>query len=182
MAIDATEAYQRHHEEHDLEAEALERAGTNPLRPARLRFTHTVEESKRLNGLRDPAVIISASGMATGGRVPHHLKRRLPYPENLVAFVGYQAEGTPGRALVDGAERITIHGEEVEVRAEVIRLEAFSAHADEGELLRWVGESVPDRIALVHGEQEAREALARAMGDAYDCEILLPNRGDVIHV
>ena len=182
MAIDATEAYQRHREEHDLEAVALERAGTNPLRPARLQFTRSVEESKRLNGVRHPAIIISASGMATGGRVPHHLKRRLPYPEHMVAFVGYQAEGTPGRALVDGAESIRIHGEEIEVHAEVIRLEAFSAHADQGELLRWVGESVPDRIALVHGEQKAREALAAALREAHDGEVILPDRGDQLDV
>lgn len=182
LAIDATEVYQRHHEEHDIAAEALERCGTNPLRPAGLLFTHTVEESKRLNAMRDPAIIVSASGMATGGRVPHHLKRRLPHPEHMVAFVGYQAEGTPGRALVDGAERITIHGEEIRVRAEVIRLEAYSAHADEDELLRWVGGSVPRRVALVHGEDEAREALARRLAGAYDCDVILPNRGDAIDV
>ncbi len=182
MAIDATEVYRRHHEEHDLEVRALVDAGTSPLRPARLEYSHTVEDSKRLNGLREPAIIVSASGMATGGRVPHHLKRRLPYPEHMVCFVGYQAEGTLGRMLVDGADRVRIHGEEIDVRAEVIRLEAFSAHADEAELLRWVGEALPERIALVHGEQEAREALASALGDAYDCEILLPGRGDVLDV
>jgi metallo-beta-lactamase family protein len=182
MAIDATEVYRRHHEEHDLEVRALEEAGTNPLRPARLEYSHTVEDSKRLNGVREPTIIISASGMATGGRVPHHLKRRLPHPENLVCFVGFQAEGTPGRMLVDGVDTVRIHGEEIDVRAEVIRLEAFSAHADESELLRWVGEAVPGRIALVHGEDQAREALAAALRDAYDCEILLPAMGEVLDV
>ena len=183
MAIDATEMYARHHEEHDLETNRLERAGTNPLRPHRLRFTRTVEESKRLNGIwGEPMVVISASGMASGGRVPHHLKRRLPYAENVVAFVGYQAEGTRGRALVDGADRVRIHGEDVEVRATVTRLEAFSAHADHDELLRWVGESVPGRIALVHGEQQAREALAAALRDAYRVEVVLPARGDALDV
>jgi metallo-beta-lactamase family protein len=182
MAIDATEVYRRHHEEHDLEVKALEAAGTNPLRPARLQYSHTVEDSKRLNGLREPAIIISASGMATGGRVPHHLKRRLPYPEHLVCFVGYQAEGTLGRLLVDGADRVRIHGEEIEVRAEVMRLEAFSAHADESELLRWVDEAVPERIALVHGEQDARAALAAALADAHGCEIVLPSLGDTVDV
>jgi metallo-beta-lactamase family protein len=180
MAIDATEMYMNHHEEHDLEARALESAGTNPLRPDRLEFTRTVEESKRLNSLRGPAIVISASGMATGGRVPHHLKRRLPYPENLVAFVGYQAVGTPGRALVDGADTVRIHGRDVDVRAEVVRLEAFSAHADEDELIRWVGEAVPERIALVHGEDHARAALADRLRREFEAEVLLPERGDTI--
>jgi len=182
MAIDATEQYARHHEEHDLEVKALEAEGTNPLRPARLQFTHTVEESKAINRRREAMVVISASGMATGGRVPHHLKRRLPFPENLVAFVGYQAHGTLGRELVEGADRVRIHGDEIEVVAEVIRLEALSAHADQSELIRWVGEAVPDRIALVHGEDDGRRALAEAFRAEFDAEILLPERGDVIEV
>jgi len=182
MAIDATEQYARHHEEHDLEVKALEAEGTNPLRPARLQFSHTVEESKAINRRREAMVVISASGMATGGRVPHHLKRRLPYPENLVAFVGYQAHGTLGRELVEGADRVRIHGDEIEVVAEVIRLEALSAHADQNELIRWVGEAVPDRIALVHGEDDGRRALAEAFRTEFDAEILLPERGDVIEV
>ncbi|MBU1226584.1 MAG: MBL fold metallo-hydrolase [Actinobacteria bacterium] len=182
MAIDATEQYARHHEEHDLEIKALEAEGTNPLRPARLQFSHTVEESKAINRRREAMVVISASGMATGGRVPHHLKRRLPYPENMVAFVGYQAEGTLGRLLVDGADRVRIHGEEIEVVADVVRLEALSAHADQDELIRWVGEAVPERIALIHGEDEGRAALAEAFRVRFDAEILLPVRGDVLEV
>ena len=164
MAIDATELYRRHHEEHDFEMDALEDAGKAPLRPTHLHMTRTVEESKRLNDLDPPAVILSASGMATGGRVVHHLKRRLPFRQNLVAFVGYQAEGTLGRSLVDGAQTVHIHGEEIEVRAEVTMLDAFSAHADEEELLRWVAEAAPRRIALIHGEPEGREALAEGPG------------------
>jgi len=182
MAIDATELYRRHHEEHDLEMDALEDAGKAPLRPAHLHMTRTVDESKRLNDLDPPAVILSASGMATGGRVVHHLKRRLPFRQNLVAFVGYQAEGTLGRSLVDGARTVHIHGEEIEVRAEVTMLDAFSAHADEEELLRWVAEAAPRRIALVHGEPEGREALARALSGVFSGEVLLPARGDTIEV
>jgi len=182
MAIDATEQYARHHEEHDLEVKALEAEGTNPLRPARLQFSHTVDESKAINRRREAMVVISASGMATGGRVPHHLKRRLPYPENMVAFVGYQAHGTLGRQLVEGADRVRIHGDDIEVIAEVTRLEALSAHADQRELIRWVGEAVPERIALVHGEDDGREALAEAFRAEFAAEILLPERGDVIDV
>jgi len=182
MAIDATEQYARHHEEHDLEVKALEAGGVNPLRPARLEFSHTVDESKAVNRRREAMIVISASGMATGGRVPHHLKRRLPYPENLVAFVGYQAQGTLGRELVDGANRVRIHGEDVEVVAEVIRLEALSAHADQGELLRWVGEAAPRKIALVHGEDDGREAFAEALRPEFSGEVILPARGDVVAI
>jgi len=182
MAIDATEMYARHHQEHDIEMKALEQSGSNPLRPRKLQFTHTVEESKRLNSLRGPMVIIAASGMATAGRVPHHLKRRLPYPENVVAFVGYQAEGTRGRKLLDGAERIRIHGIDVNVRAEIIRLEAYSAHADENELVRWVSEAKPKQIILIHGEDDARAALAGRLRTEFGIEAHLPKRGDVLEL
>jgi metallo-beta-lactamase family protein len=182
MAIDATEMYARHHQEHDIEMKALEQSGSNPLRPRKLRFTHTVEESKRLNSLRGPMVIIAASGMATAGRVPHHLKRRLPYPENVVAFVGYQAEGTRGRELLDGADRVRIHGINVMVRAEITRLEAYSAHADEDELVRWVSEAKPEQIVLIHGEDDARTALAGRFRTEFGIEAHLPKRGDVLEL
>lgn len=182
MAIDATEMYARHHQEHDLEMKALEQSGSNPLRPRQLKFTHSIEQSKRLNSMRGPMVIISASGMATAGRVPHHLKRRLPYPENIVAFVGYQAEGTRGRDLLDGADRIRIHGKDIDVRAEITRLEAYSAHADEDELVRWVREAQPKQVVLVHGEDRARQALADRFRDEFGIESHLPDRGDTITV
>ena len=182
MAISATELYRTHHEEHDLEMQAIEARGGGPLEPSDLRFSHTVEDSKRLNGLDGPAIIISASGMATGGRVPHHLKRRLAHPENVVAFVGYQAEGTLGRKLVDGADEVRIFGTDVTVRAEVRRLDAFSAHADETELLRWVDHAVPERIALVHGEDGPRRELAERLRAVFGVEVLMPERGDVIEV
>ncbi|HUU62134.1 MAG TPA: MBL fold metallo-hydrolase, partial [Acidimicrobiia bacterium] len=141
-----------------------------------------VEDSKRINHVEPPAIVLSASGMASGGRVVHHLKRRLPFAQNLVAFVGFQAAGTLGRSLVDGATRVHIHGDEVEVRAEVVSLDLFSAHADQEELLRWVREAAPERIALVHGEDEGRRALAAALAGSFDGEVLLPRRGEVLEV
>jgi len=182
MAIDATEMYSRHHEEHDMEMRALKQSGSSPLRPKQLHFTHSIEESKRINSMRGPMVIISASGMATAGRVPHHLKRRLPYPENIVAFVGYQAEGTRGRDLLDGAEKIRIHGKYIQVRAEITRLEAYSAHADEDELVRWIGEAQPKQVMLVHGEEKGREALADRLRKEFGIEAPMPDRGDTIEV
>lgn len=182
MAIQATRLYRDHAEEHDPEMRRLAAAGIAAIQPARLVATLGVEDSKRLNSLEPPAVIVSASGMATGGRVVHHLKRRLPVPENLIAFVGYQAEGTLGRLLVDGADRVRIHGDEVPVRAEVVMLDVFSAHADQGELLRWVEEAAPRRIALVHGEEEGRAALAVALRERFTGEVLVPARGESIEV
>ncbi|MCP3997800.1 MAG: MBL fold metallo-hydrolase [bacterium] len=182
MAIDATEVYARHHEEHDMEMKALEQTGSSPLRPRQLKFTHSIDESKKLNSMRGPMVIISASGMATAGRVPHHLKRRLPYPENIVAFVGYQAEGTRGRELLDGADRIRIHGKDIDVRSEITRLEAYSAHADEDELVRWVSEAQPKQVVLVHGEDKGRKALADRFREEFGIECHLPDRGDTLEV
>jgi len=182
MAIDVTGVYRRHRDEHDLEMGGLVAAGGSPLRPALLRFTRTVEESKALNALEGPAIIISASGMATGGRVVHHLKRRLPDPRNVVLFVGYQAEGTRGRALADGASRVEIHGRRVPVEATVLRLDAFSAHADEDELVRWLRTAAapPGRVALVHGEADARLALADRLRRDLGIEALLPKHGAVV--
>ena len=182
MALDATVLYRRHHEEHDLEMEQLRTAGAGPLHPAQLSFTRSVPESKRLNGMQGPAVIIAASGMATGGRIVHHLKRLLPVPSTIVAFVGYQAQGTRGRVMVDGADRVRIHGRMVPIRATVLRLDAFSAHADRHELLRWLREAAgpPHRVALVHGEDRARRALAAAIGDDLGLRVHLPRQGGVL--
>ena len=182
MAISATEVYQQHVEEHDLEMQALSAAGQGPLEPDRLEITRTAESSKRLNRLEGPAIVISASGMATGGRVVHHLKRRLPQRRDMVVFVGYQASGTRGRSLVDGASRVKIHGEWVPVRAEVVRLDAFSAHADREELVRWVASSsdLPRRIALIHGEPDARRALAEALRERLGVKVVVPRQGSTL--
>jgi metallo-beta-lactamase family protein len=164
--------------------EALDQAGAGPLQPRRVAFTRSVDESKSLNELRGPAIIISASGMATAGRVLHHLKRRLPERRNLVLFVGYQAVGTRGRSLLEGAERVKIHGKWIPVRARVERLDAFSAHADEDELVRWVREAVwpPARVALVHGEPDARQALAERLRSELGLDVVVPRQGASITV
>jgi metallo-beta-lactamase family protein len=184
MAISATQVYQQHVEEHDLEMQALTSTGAGPLEPDRLEITRTVEASKRLNRLEGPAMVISASGMATGGRVVHHLKRRLPQRRDMVVFVGYQASGTRGRSLVDGASRVKIHGGWVPVRAEIARLDAFSAHADREELIRWVtsGADLPSRIALVHGEADGRRALAEVLKDRLGIEVVVPRHGSTLAV
>ncbi|MCP4203301.1 MAG: MBL fold metallo-hydrolase [bacterium] len=162
MAIKATDLYRQAKQEHDEElAELIERE-ISGLGPDRFNRCRSVEQSKALNRRRKPTVIVAASGMATGGRVVHHLKRLLPDERSAVVFVGYQAGGTRGRALVNGAETVAIHRQTVPVRAEVMSLHGLSAHGDGDELQRWV-ESLPGkpkRIFLNHGEDPARKVLA----------------------
>lgn len=162
MAIDVTAIYASHPEDHDLDMRRLTDAGTSPLATRHLRILRTAEESKSLNDLRGPAIVISASGMATGGRVLHHLVRRLPDPDATVLLVGYQAAGTRGRALQEGAKTLRIFNQEIFVRARVVTLDGFSAHADQAELLRWLGGFTrpPRRTLCVHGEPQAADTFA----------------------
>ncbi len=162
MAIDVTELYRKHTEEHDLDMQQLTDAGLRPLCPRQFHLARAREESIALNDLRGPVIIISASGMATGGRVLHHMKMRLPERRTTVLLVGFQAAGTRGRRLQEGAREIRIHGQEWPVRATVETLNGLSAHADQSELLRWLKafDRAPKGIYLVHGEPEGAKALA----------------------
>lgn len=163
MAQRVTEVFCRHVEDFDEEAKAIFRkTGKCPVFCPGLQFVHTIEESRKVNSLRYPAIILSASGMATGGRILHHLKLRLPDSRNIILFVGYQAVRTRGQLLKDGAKEIKIHGEMIPVRAQVRSIEAFSGHADSKEILRWLKAfKEPPRLTfIVHGEVAAGEALA----------------------
>ncbi|HUO85913.1 MAG TPA: MBL fold metallo-hydrolase, partial [Thermoanaerobaculia bacterium] len=165
MAIRATELYRSAGSEHDEEMADLVDQELDPLDPGLFRFCRTVDQSMALNDRREPAVIVAGSGMVQGGRILHHLKRRLDDPRHAVCFVGYQAAGTRGRAILDGADVVVLHGQEVEVRASIHDLETLSAHADRDELLRW-GRSLaapPGRVFLNHGEEPARKALEAAL-------------------
>jgi metallo-beta-lactamase family protein len=165
MAIDVTDIYLRHPEEHDLDMAALMDAERCPLRSPSTRLVHTAKESQAINDLRGPIVVIAGSGMATGGRVLHHLKHRLPDHRTTVLLVGYQVEGTRGRALLEGAREIRIHGEMVPVRARVEALDGLSAHADQREIFRWLGgfERPPRETYVVHGEPGPAGVLAAAI-------------------
>jgi metallo-beta-lactamase family protein len=165
MAVDATPMFLAHREEHDVEMARLLAAGEEPLRPAKLTFARTPEQSKAINAVRGPCIIVSASGMATGGRVLHHLAHRLPDARTTVLLVGYQAAGTRGWSLQNGAATVRIHGEDVPVKARVAYLEGFSAHADEAEVSRWLATfpSPPRRTFLVHGEPGALAAAKQRM-------------------
>jgi metallo-beta-lactamase family protein len=165
MAVDATPIFLAHREDHDDEMSRRIAAGEEPLKPAGLTFVRSVGQSKALNDRRGPMIILSASGMATGGRVLHHLARRLPDPTTTVLLVGFQAAGTRGARLQAGEPFVRIHGEEVAVKARVASISGFSAHADEDELVRWLtGFPSPAKSTfLVHGEPTSLAAAKARM-------------------
>jgi metallo-beta-lactamase family protein len=162
MAIEATGLYCSHPEDLDPDTAKPVLSGTCPLHTARFTLARSVDESRAINDVRGPAIIISASGMATGGRVLHHLRRRLPDPKTTVLLVGFQSPGTRGRLIQDGARTVRIFGEDVPVGARVETIHGLSAHADANGLLRWLRTAVgrPRRVFVVHGEPDAAEALA----------------------
>lgn len=180
MAISATRLYDQAESEHDEDFLALERQNVQPLGGASFQACRTVEQSKQLNGRSEPAVIIAASGMATGGRVVHHLLHRLSDPRSTVLFTGFQGAGTRGRQLLDGADLIGIHGQTVRVRAQIRQIQGLSAHADRDELLRWCRAlpTPPQRIFLNHGEDPGRKALAVAIAEMGWPRPVLPLPGD----
>ncbi|MET3373526.1 metallo-beta-lactamase family protein [Variovorax boronicumulans] len=158
MAADATRIYRKHLDEHRLNAEQCAAMQGQTI------IVNTIEESRRLNTLGFPSIIVSASGMATGGRVLHHLKAYAPDARNTILFAGFQAAGTRGAAMVAGVDAIKIHGAYVPVRAEVANLETLSAHADHDELLAWLdAQRAPRRVFVTHGEPVAADALRLAI-------------------
>jgi metallo-beta-lactamase family protein len=178
MAIHATALFKRHRREHRLtpaQCDALQTTAT---------MVRSVEESKRLNELRGPMIIISASGMATGGRVIHHLKSLAPDARNTILFAGYQAAGTRGAALVNGATTIKIHGEQVPVGAEVVTMNNLSAHADYAEILDWLGgfRAPPKRTFVVHGEPGPADALRRRIEERLRWQVAVPEYRETVEL
>jgi metallo-beta-lactamase family protein len=182
MAIRATRIFGEHPEAQDAEARALLADGTPPLAYPNLKVAATRDESIAVNQMEGPLVIISSSGMATGGRVLHHLRHRLPDERNMVLLVGFQAEGTRGRSLQDGATEIKIHGRMVPARAEVRSISGFSAHADQEELLRWLGgfRSRPTRLFLTHGEDGPRRVLAELVQRRLGWDVHMPQHLEAV--
>jgi metallo-beta-lactamase family protein len=140
-------------------------------------YSHTPEDSKAIDRRNGPMIIISASGMATGGRVLHHLRRFLPDDRNTILFVGYQAAGTRGRALVDGTDELKLHGQYVKVKARVVQVEGLSAHADYAELIDWLKPAglSPRRVFVTHGEPAAADAFRRRLRDAFGWNTVVPD-------
>jgi metallo-beta-lactamase family protein len=153
-----------------------------PLCSPRYHLVRTPQESKALNDRTGPMVLIAGSGMATGGRILHHLKWRLPDHRNTVLLAGYQSPGTRGRALQEGARTVRIHGEDVRVRARVETVDGLSAHADQRELLRWLSgfERPPRQTYVVHGEPEAAGALATAIHGQLGWSARVPADGEQV--
>ncbi len=177
MATDASTVLLAHLDELRPEVAAL---GTRAIQPRHLRFVRTVAASKALNTADGPMIVIAGSGMATGGRVLHHLLHRLPDKHNGVLLVGYQPAGGRGRQMLDGAATISIFHEQVPVRAQVNAVDALSAHADADEIIEWLGgfERPPRRTFLVHGEDDARAALATRIREELGWEVSTPALGE----
>ena len=186
LAIAATRIFVRNTQEFDEEAvDLLVKQGHGMPQMPHLRVCETSEESRALNSSEGSAIIISASGMADAGRILHHLKHNLWRPESTILFVGYQAEGSLGRRLVDGIKRVKIMGEEIAVKAKIQMLDGFSAHADAHQILDWmehIQAPKPARVFVVHGEGAAAEALKEQIEKRFDEEVYIPFRGDIVHI
>jgi metallo-beta-lactamase family protein len=176
MATNATNIYASHRNEHRLSVEEC-RAMCNAAVVAK-----TVDESKALNRLKTPAIIVSASGMATGGRVLHHLKAFAPDARNLILFTGFQSAGTRGAALVAGTDTVKIHGEWIPVRAEVAQLHTLSAHADRDQLVAWLksAASPPRRVFVTHGEPAASDTLRQFIRRELPVDVTVPEHGESV--
>ena len=167
MATTATEVFKRNAQVFDEKTKEYILSGDNPLDFKNLKFTRNTADSMMLNEDKSPKIIISASGMCEAGRIRHHLKHNLWDSRNSIVFVGYQAEGTLGRMLIEGAKEVKLFGETISVKAEIHNLEGFSGHADQKGLMDWLSgfRQEPEQIFLVHGELESKKDFARLVGD-----------------
>ena len=161
----------------DIKKELLDAIATNdPFNPGNLQGAETVEQSKALNDPSQSCIIISASGMGSGGRVVHHLENMLPHSEHAIVFIGYQAEGTRGRLLVEGSKSVKMHGKQVSVFAEVVQIQGLSVHADADEVCAWLGttKSVPTHTFIVHGEPASSAAMAEKINSKLGWNTVVP--------
>ena len=177
LAISATEIFKKNTELFDEEIQEKIKSGDNPLEFPGLKFTVTAEESKELNEMDDPCIILSASGMCEVGRIKHHLKHNLWKPESTILFVGYQAVGTLGRSIVEGAEKVKIFGEEIAVNARVEYIEGYSGHADQEWLLNFIYSfhTQPKHVFLVHGEEEEQNVLKEKIEQTAGIKTTIPS-------
>jgi metallo-beta-lactamase family protein len=176
MAIDTTTVFENNKGCYGLVAKVLEIRGTSILKPQQLKFCRHRDESKALNKIKKKAIIISASGMATGGRILHHMRYRLPSGRDTILFIGHQAEGTRGRKILDGIPTVRIHGEDVPIKARVENISGFSAHADYNEILAWLMgfNRPPKQTFIVHGEPDASSSLAEKITARLGWNVIIP--------
>lgn len=183
MAVSITEVFQRHPELYDREMTKLVGLDRSPFDFPGLAMTRTRDESKAINNIKGTSIIIAGSGMCTGGRIKHHLANNISRPESTVLFIGYQARGTLGREIIDGARKVRIFGEYHPVKARITQIPGFSAHADRDELLKWLSGLVrpPKQVFVTHGEPEAATAFSNLLRERKDWQISVPDyRKEVI--
>ena len=180
LAFRTTSVFRAHHDARDAETNSFSKRGEDPFSFDRLRYTQDVNESKALNDLHGPFVVISASGMCEAGRILHHLRNNIENPRNTVLITGYMAENTLGRKIVEKQREVPIFGDPVRLRAEVVKLNELSGHADQRELLTWMKPAVGrlKKVFLVHGEPLQQQSLARAIQETYNVPAVIPGRGD----
>jgi len=184
MAVDVTETFRQHRDSYDDESWALIEAGQPPLTFPGLTLSRTVQQSKAIVHIDQPAVIMATSGMCTAGRIKHHLRRDIGNPENTIVFVGYQGRGTLGRRILDSEPTVRIHGAQYHVRAEVAQIHGFSGHADRGGLIRWIDnfETPPREIFLTHGEEDVALEFADLLRQRSGHEVTVPAYQQVVRL
>lgn len=180
MAARVTGVFERYPELYDKEMSELVREGHSPFKFPSLKFSTSVHDSKAINHIKGTVIVIAGSGMCTGGRIKHHLSANISRPESTVLFVGYQARGTLGRIIADGAEEVRIHGQTKPVRANISKIDGFSSHADRDELLGWLSsiKTSPKHVFVTHGEEEAAESFAGLIGEKKGWKATAPSYGD----
>jgi metallo-beta-lactamase family protein len=177
LAIQATEIFRKCRKYLDADARQLLATGEDPLTLPQLHYTLTTQESMEINSVRGPAVVISASGMADAGRIKHHLRHNLWREGASIVFVGFQAQGTTGRKIVDGAEKVRIFNEDVVVKAKIFTINGFSAHAGQSQLLDWLGHFKTKglQVFLIHGEYAAQQEFAGLIRSRFGLEVSIPD-------
>ena len=180
LAVNATEVFRKHPECYDEETRKFLEEGEDPFGFYRLKYVREATESRKLNDLHGPFVVLSASGMCEAGRILHHLRNTISDPRNTVLITGFQAEHTLGRKILEGRSEVPIFGEPTPLRAEVAALEELSGHADQRELLEWMRPIAAGlkKVFLVHGEPHQGEALAQAIQKEFGLETAQPSRGE----
>lgn len=176
LATQATQIFRKYTDYFDDTTKELLNSGENPLAFPQLHFTKTTQESMELNTMKCPAVIISASGMADAGRIKHHLRHNLWREGSSIVFVGFQAQGTTGRKIIDGAKKIRLFNEDVAVKAKIYTINGFSAHAGQSQIIDWLKhfESPHMQIFLVHGEYSAQQALQKRIEEEFGYDVIIP--------
>lgn len=184
MAVDATGVFEHRRGDYDLESKVLELEGKRILQPKQLKIIKTRKDSKAIQQIRSKAIVIAASGMMTGGRILHHLSKRLPESKSTLLLIGYQAEGTRGRKILEGARAVKIHGQHVPVRTKVETISGYSAHADYNEILAWLMgfNQAPRTTFLVHGEIAALHSLKQKIESKLGWNVVIPTYGEEFEI